>query len=71
METHHVETRFGPVVIRVYRLEDGWWPVPVGGLHRLPAQPLTDARLLSRSVEEAVQRMVEAINGLRTPADPR
>ena len=65
METHHVQTRFGPVVIRVYRLREGWWPVAVGGLRQLPAQPTIEDPQLSQSVEVAVQRMVEVIDSLR------
>ena len=63
METHRIATRYGPVDVRVYRLREGWWPVPVGR-HDLPSQPvLADARL-PQTLQDAVRRMAELIDAL-------
>ena len=68
METHRIATRFGPVDVRVYRLREGWWPVPVGP-HDLPSAPvLADARL-PQTVKDAVRRMAELIDALPRPVE--
>lgn len=63
METHRITTRFGPVDVRVYRLREGWWPVPVGR-HDLPAAPVLDDARLPQTVQDAVRRMAELIDAL-------
>jgi hypothetical protein len=62
MEAHWMQTRFGAVQVRVYRLHEGWWPVPVGP-HRLPLVPVL-AGPLPKSVDEAVRRMSQAVDRL-------
>ena len=64
METHRIHTTVGPVDVRVYRLREGWWPVALGGVRELFVYPVIDGDLLPQSVDAAVQRMAEAIDGM-------
>lgn len=64
METHLVETRFGLVEVRVYRLREGWWPVLLRGEHLLPGTP-TLGGPMARSVLEALAQMAVAIDRLQ------
>jgi hypothetical protein len=63
METHLVETRFGLVEVRVYRLKEGWWPVLMRGRQLLPDEPVVGAPMAG-SVREAVAQMAVAVNRL-------
>ena len=63
METHLVETRFGLVEVRLYRLREGWWPVLVRGRPHLPSEPVLRGPM-ARSVREAVAQMAVAIDRL-------
>jgi hypothetical protein len=63
METHLVETRFGLVEVRLYRLRQGWWPVLVRGRHLLPGEPSVRGPM-ARSVREAVAQMAVAVDRL-------
>ena len=63
METHRIATRYGPVDVRVYRLREGWWPVPVGQ-HDLPSAPVLIDGRLPQTVQDAVRRMAELIDAL-------
>ena len=64
VEQHRIETRFGPVDVRVYRLRAGWWPVALAGRHRLPADPSLGGEELPRSAELAVRRLAEVIDAM-------
>ena len=64
MEQHRVQTKFGPIDVRVYRLKYGWWPVALGGRERLPADPVIEGHALPESVDAALRRFVEAIDAL-------
>ena len=66
METHQLDSPFGRVAVRVYRLRAGWWPV-LAGRHRLPAVPELDGPV-PRSVDEALARMAVAIEDLHAVA---
>lgn len=63
METHRIETRFGPVDVRVYRLVEGWWPVPIGR-HALPAEPVLADASMPQTVAGALRLMADAIDRL-------
>ncbi len=63
METHLVETRFGLVEVRLYRLREGWWPVLVRGRRLLPSEPVLHGPM-ARSVREAVAQMAVAVDRL-------
>ena len=63
METHLVETRFGLVEVRLYRLREGWWPVLVRGRRQLPSEPVLRGPM-ARSVREAVAQMAVGIDRL-------
>ena len=69
METHLVETRFGLVVVRVYRLRQGWWPVLLQGRRLLPAAPVPRGPMAG-SVREAVAQMAVAVDRLESAASP-
>lgn len=69
METHLVETRFGLVEVRLYRLHEGWWPVLVRGGRLLPGVPVLHGPM-ARSVREAVAQMAVAIDRLEGPVAP-
>jgi hypothetical protein len=69
METHLVETRFGLVEVRLYRLHEGWWPVLVRGGQLLPSAPVLRGPMAG-SVREAVAQMVVAIERLEGPVAP-
>ncbi len=70
METHLVETRFGLVEVRLYRLREGWWPVLVRGWRQLPAEPVLRGPM-ARSVREAVAQMAVAVDRLEGAATQR
>lgn len=69
MEQHRIETRFGPVDVRVYRLRDGWWPIVLGGRERLPAEPVVADRVLPDSVSAALRSLRAAIDAMH-PEQP-
>ena len=64
MEQHRIQTKFGPIDVRVYRLKYGWWPVALGGREQLPADPVIKGHALPTSVDAALQRFAEAIDAL-------
>ena len=70
METHLVETRFGLVEVRLYRLREGWWPVLLRGRQHLPSAPVLRGPMAG-SVREAVAQMAVAIDRLEVPVAPR
>ena len=70
METHLVETRFGLVEVRLYRLKEGWWPVLVRGRRQLPGEPALRGPM-ARSVREAVAQMAVAVDRLEGAAPHR
>ena len=69
MEQHRIETRFGPVDVRVYRLREGWWPIVLGGRERLPAEPVVAGRALPTSVGAALRGLQAAIDAMH-PEQP-
>ena len=71
METHRIETRLGPVDVRVYRLREGWWPVALGGVCEPFAYPVVDGDVLPQTVDAAVQSMREAIDGISAQDEGR
>ena len=64
MEQHRIQTKFGPVDVRLYRLRDGWWPVPFAGRERLPLDPSIVGEELPKSAEAAVRRLAEVIEAM-------
>jgi hypothetical protein len=68
VELHRIETRFGPVDVRVYRLREGWWPVALGGRDQLPAYPVVEDAALPRSAEDAVHRLASVIDAMTADA---
>ena len=69
METHLIETRFGLVEVRLYRLREGWWPVLMRGGRLLPSAPVLGGPM-ARSVREAVAQMAVAIDRLEGQVAP-
>jgi hypothetical protein len=69
METHLVETRFGLMEVRLYRLREGWWPVLLRGGRLLPSAPVLRGPM-AQSIREAVAQMAVAIDRLEGPALP-
>jgi hypothetical protein len=62
VEQHRIETKFGPVDVRVYRMRQGWWPVAMGGRAQLPRYPVIEGQVLPASVDAALQRLTEVID---------
>ena len=60
-----IDTRFGPVAVKVHRLVDGWRAMPVGR-HLLPWPPELDATV-AQSQEDAVAQLARAVEGMRVP----
>jgi hypothetical protein len=59
-----LETKYGPVDVRLYRLHEGWWPVAMRGRGELPAEPVVEGDPLPKSEDEALQRLAEAIDAM-------
>jgi hypothetical protein len=76
VEQHRIDTKFGPVDVRIYRLRQGWWPVAIAGRAELPREPLITGHVLPESVDVALQRLAAVIDAMtvevtQTSAPPR
>lgn len=68
MEQHRIQTKFGPVDVRLYRLREGWWPVLFAGRERLPVDPSMVGEELPKSADAAVRRVAEVIEAMTPDA---
>jgi hypothetical protein len=70
VEAHRVETPFGPVDVRLYRLREGWLPVAMRGRDQLPAEPVIDDPL-PQSEDAALQHLAQAIDAMNAARESR
>jgi hypothetical protein len=70
VEQHRIKTKFGPLVVRLYRLKTGWWPVALSGREQLPADPMIEGHELPTSVAAALQGFADAIDSMTVERPP-